>query len=101
LSSCLFAPEPLAALGGGAFADQGTAVADSVAASFHASGSANAATLGRTNLRCHDRDDRVLRSLGIDPSPPFPKGHAIEQRDCSLLDAVRNRPQLRRDDREV
>jgi hypothetical protein len=43
----------------------------------------------------------VLRSLGMEPRPPFPKGHTLEQGDWSLLDAVRNRPRLWRDDREA
>jgi hypothetical protein len=43
----------------------------------------------------------VLRSLGMEPRPPFPKGHVVEQGDWSLLDAVRNRKPLWRDDRAV
>ena len=91
----------LTALGGSPFADLDTLVADSVAASFHGSGTANAATLGRVILQCYYRDDRVLQSLGIEPRPPFPRGHVVEQGDWSLLDAVRSRPQLWRDDRAV
>jgi hypothetical protein len=53
--------------------------------------------LGRAVLQCYYRDDRVLRSLGLDPGPPFPKGRAVEQGDWSLLDAVRNRPPMWRD----
>jgi hypothetical protein len=56
--------------------------------------------LGRAVLQCYYRDDRVLRSLGIEPLAPFPKGRALEQGDWSLLDAVRGRPQMWRDDRE-
>lgn len=84
----------LAALGGAAFADLGGARAEAVAASFHAGGGAAAATLGRVILQCYYRDDRVLHSLGMEPRPPFPKGHAVEQGDWSLLDAVRDRPPL-------
>lgn len=91
----------LAALSGGAFADLDAAAANGIAASFYASGSANAATLGRVILQCYYRDDRVLRSLGVEPRPPFPRGHVVEQGDWSLLDAVRDRPQLWRDDRGV
>lgn len=91
----------LAALGGGAFADLDVATANDVAASFNASGSANAITLGRVILQCYYRDDRVLQSLGAEPRPPFPGGHAVEQGDWSLLNAVRDRPQLWRDDRAV
>lgn len=56
--------------------------------------------LGRAVLQCYCRDDRVLRSLGIEPVAPFPKGRLLEQGDWSLLDAVRGRPQMWRDDRE-
>lgn len=56
--------------------------------------------LGRAVLQCYYRDDRVLRCLGIEPLAPFPKGRLLEQGDWSLLDAVRGRPQMWRDDRE-
>ena len=55
--------------------------------------------LGRAVLQCYYRDDRVVRSLGIEPVAPFPKGRLLEQGDWSLLDAVRGRPQMWRDDR--
>lgn len=55
--------------------------------------------LGRAVLQCYYRDDRVLRSLGITPLPPFPGGRPLEQGDWSLLDAIRGRPQMWRDDR--
>jgi hypothetical protein len=57
--------------------------------------------LGRAVLQCYYRDDRVLRSLGIEPVAPFPKGRLLEQGDWSLLDAVRGRQLMWRDDREV
>jgi hypothetical protein len=53
--------------------------------------------LGRTVLQCYYRDDRVVRSLGLEPRPPYPKGHVLEQGDWSLLDAVRGRPRMWRD----
>ena len=53
--------------------------------------------LGRAVLQCYYRDDRVIRSLGLEPGPPFPKGHNLEQGDWSLLDAMRNRPPMWRD----
>ena len=56
--------------------------------------------LGRAVLQCYYRDDRVLHGLAIEPLPPFPKGRLLEQGDWSLLDAVRWRPQMWRDDRE-
>jgi hypothetical protein len=56
--------------------------------------------LGRAVLQCYYRDDRVLRSLNIEPVAPFPKGRLLEPGDWSLLDAVRGRPQMWRDDRK-
>jgi hypothetical protein len=53
--------------------------------------------LGRAVLQCYYRDDRVVRSLGIEPRPPYPKGHVLEQANWSLLDAVRGRPRMWRD----
>jgi hypothetical protein len=43
-------------------------------------------------LQCYYRDDRVLRSLGLELRPPFPKGYGLEQGDWSLLDPVKARP---------
>jgi hypothetical protein len=56
--------------------------------------------LGRAVLQCYYRDDRVLRGLGIEPVAPFPGGRPLEQGDWALLDAVRGRPKMWRDDRE-
>jgi hypothetical protein len=53
--------------------------------------------LGRAVLQCYYRDDRVMRALGREPRPPFPRGHVLEQGDWSLLDAVRGRPRMWRD----
>jgi hypothetical protein len=43
-------------------------------------------------LQCYYRDDRVLRSLGLETRAPFPKGYALEQGDWSVLDPVKARP---------
>ena len=59
---------------------------------FRATGGAAAATLVRVVLQCYYRDDRVLRSLGLELRAPFPKGYALEQGDWSLLDPVKARP---------
>ncbi|HLB98300.1 MAG TPA: hypothetical protein VJK90_11580, partial [Acetobacteraceae bacterium] len=69
----------LAELAGGAFADLDAARREAVALSFRARGGAAAATLARVILQCYYRDDRVVRSLGLEPRPPFPKGHTLEQ----------------------
>jgi len=58
---------------------------------FRASGGAPAATLARVILQCYYRDDRVLRSLGLELRAPFPRGHVLPDGDWSLLDPVRAR----------
>ena len=60
-------------------------------------GGTEVAALSRAVLQCYYRDDRVVRSLGLEPRPPFPQGHTLEQGDWSLLDPVRARPKLWRD----
>jgi hypothetical protein len=65
---------------------------DEVANEFRATGGAAAATLVRVVLQCYYRDDRVLRSLGLEPRAPFPQGYELEQGDWSLLDPVKARP---------
>jgi len=87
----------LSDLAGGAFADLDVAQREAVAASFSARGGVAVATLSRVILQCYYRDDRVVRSLGLEPRAPFPKGHTLEQGDWSLLDPVRARPKMWRD----
>jgi hypothetical protein len=86
----------LATLAGGAFADLGPERRAQVAAIFREAGGAPLAALVRVVLLCYYRDDRVMRSLGQEPRPPFPKGHDVEQGDWSLLDPVRARPRMYR-----
>jgi hypothetical protein len=84
-------------MSGGAFADLDAARAAAVAAEFLASRRPDVTVLGRVVLQCYYRDDRVIRSLGLEPRAPFPKGHTLEQGDWSLLDPVRARPKMWRD----
>ena len=65
---------------------------EAVAKEFRAKGGAPAATLTRVVLQCYYRDDRVLRSLGLELRAPFPQGYTLEQGDWSILDPVKNRP---------
>jgi choline dehydrogenase-like flavoprotein len=65
-----------------------------VAMELRAKGGAAVATLTRVVLQCYYRDDRVVRSLRLEPRPPYPKGHVLEDGDWSLLDPVRARPPL-------
>ena len=87
----------LCALAGGAFADQDASRRYAATESFRARGGPEVAALSRAILQCYYRDDRVVLSLGLEPRPPFPKGHTLEQGDWSLLDPVRARPKLWRD----
>jgi hypothetical protein len=91
----------LAQLVAGNFADLDDPGAELLLQRVLASGGAAATVLGRVILQCYYRDDRVLSSLGAEPRAPFPKGHTLEQGDWSLLDAVRGRARLWRDDRPV
>jgi hypothetical protein len=86
----------LAALAGGSFADLGPERRAEVAAMFRETGGTPLTALVRVVLLCYYRDDRVMRSLGQEPRPPFPKGHVVEQGDWSLLDPVRARPPMYR-----
>ena len=84
-------------IAGGDFAGLGEAEAETAAMMLLSREGPVLTALGRAVLQCYYRDDRVMRSLGIEPRPPFPKGHVLEQGDWSLLDAVRGRPRLWRD----
>jgi hypothetical protein len=67
---------------------------EAVATELRAKGGAAVATLTRVVLQCYYRDDRVVRSLGLEPRPPYPRGHVLEDGDWSLLDPVRARPPM-------
>ncbi|WP_369725580.1 hypothetical protein AB8Z38_13175 [Bradyrhizobium sp. LLZ17] len=81
----------LARLAGQPLAELDAARRDAVAQAFRSSGGAAAATLVRVVLQCYYRDDRVLRSLGLELRAPFPKGYVLEDGDWSLLDPVKAR----------
>lgn len=70
---------------------------DAVVAQFRTTGGVVVATLSRVILQCYYRDDRVLRSLNLEPRAPFPAGHQLDQGDWSLLEPVKaRRPMWRR-----
>lgn len=87
----------LAALAQGDFAGLDRDRQEAVAESLLSGDSPDIAALGRVVLQCYYRDDRVVRSLGLEPRSPFPKGHILEQGDWTLLDVVRSRPKMWRD----
>jgi len=84
----------LAQLAGQPLASLDQARREAVALELRANGGAAVATLTRVILQCYYRDDRVVRSLGLEPRPPYPKGHELEDGDWSLLDPVRARPPM-------
>jgi hypothetical protein len=86
--------DQLARLAGGALASLDPAGREAVALELRATGGTAVATLTRVILQCYYRDDRVVRSLGLEPRPPYPKGHELEEGDWSLLDPVRARPPM-------
>ncbi|QPF86619.1 hypothetical protein IC762_10190 [Bradyrhizobium genosp. L] len=81
----------LAKLAGRPLAELDDAKRDAVAQEFRTGGGAAAATLVRVVLQCYYRDDRVLRSLGLELRAPFPKGYVLPEGDWSLLDPVKAR----------
>jgi hypothetical protein len=86
--------DELARLAGAPLAALDPARRQAVAIELRAKGGAAAAALTRVILQCYYRDDRIVRSLGLEPRPPHPKGHVLEDGDWSLLDPVRVRPPM-------
>jgi hypothetical protein len=86
--------DALAGLAGSPLAGLDPDRREAVAMELRATGGAAVATLTRVVLQCYYRDDRVVRSLGLEPRPPYPKGHVLEEGDWSLLDPVRARPPM-------
>jgi hypothetical protein len=82
---------------GGAFASLDPAGQTAAAERLRSAGGAALLSLSRVILQCYYRDDRVMRSLDLEPRPPFPQGHTLEQGDWSLLDPVRARPKFYRE----
>jgi hypothetical protein len=46
--------------------------------------------------QCYYRDDRILRSLGMEARPPFPQGYNMEPDDWSVLSDVQRRQPFHR-----
>jgi hypothetical protein len=84
-------------IAGGDFAGLDEAKAEPAAMTLLGREGPAVTALGRAVLQCYYRDDRVMRALGLEPRPPYPKGHVLEEGDWSLLDAVRGRPRMWRD----
>ena len=87
----------LGASGGLPFADLAVEERGAHAQRLREEQPALAAVLVAAVVRCYYRDDRVMRSLGMEPRPPFPEGFEVEQGDWSLLEPVRSRGRIYRD----
>ncbi|MBX9698402.1 MAG: hypothetical protein K2X74_03140 [Acetobacteraceae bacterium] len=91
----------LAEFAGGSFGDLDAAAAVAVAMRLLAEQAREVLVLGRVVLSAYYRDARVVRSLGREPGPPFPRGHTMPPTDWSLLDPVTARAPFWRDDRSA
>jgi hypothetical protein len=83
-------------IAGGLFAECDEAGQRAAAERFRQTGGASVLAVTRATVQCYYRDDRVMRSLGMEVRPPFPQGFEVERGDWSLLDPVRSRPPLYR-----
>jgi len=90
-SAVAAALDHLARLAGAPLAELDAAKREAVVTEFRAGGGGPAATLARVILQCYYRDDRVLRSLGLELRAPFPKGYVLADGDWSVLDPVKAR----------
>lgn len=94
----MMALDKLDAAAGGPLADQAADVREAAAHRLREREPALAATFANLVVACYYRDERVMRSLGLDPRPPYPQGFEVEQGDyASLLEPVRARGRLWRD----
>jgi hypothetical protein len=58
---------------------------------FRRSAGAQATLLVAAVLQCYYRDQRIMRRLGMEPRPPYPKGYEVEEGDRDLLEPVKAR----------
>lgn len=54
-------------------------------------------TLAAQVICCYYRDDRVMRSIGLEPRPPYPLGYDAPAGDLGLLAPVRARGRVWRE----
>jgi len=90
----LRALEELDAAAGGPLAECSAAQREVAGRWLREHSSALAHTFANLVIACYYRDDRVMRSLGLEPRPPYPKGYEVEAGDLSLLDPVRARGRI-------
>ena len=84
----------LAELADGALGDTSAAEVETELGRLRQNNPAAFAVIVAAVAQCYYRDDRVMRSLGMEARPPFPKGYEVVEGDWPLLDAVRRRPPI-------
>ena len=82
---------------GGSVAGRDAAAQQAACAALSEESAPLAAVLARVTVQCYYRDDRVMRSLNMEPRPPYPLGFEVESGDWSLLEPVRARGKIYRD----
>jgi hypothetical protein len=88
----------LDAAAGGPLADQSPARREAAGRRLREHEPALANTLAGLVLAGYYRDDRVMRSLGLEPRAPYPQGYTVEPGDLEgLLAPVRARGRLWRE----
>ena len=80
-----------------AYADLDAETRARLASDLSRSRFAGLGTLVTITAQCYYRDDRVMRSLGMEPRSPYPDGFDVPQGDWSLLDPVRRRGKIYKD----
>ena len=94
----MLALDKLDAAAGGPLADQTAAQRDAAGRWLREHEPLLATTFAGLVVACYYRDDRVMRSLGLEPRPPYPQGFEVEPGDyASMLEPVRARGRLWRD----
>lgn len=97
-AAVLLALEKLDAAAGGPLAGEAPAQREAAGQWLREHEPALATTFAGLVVACYYRDDRVMRSLGLEPRPPYPQGYEVEPGDCAaLLEPVRARGRLWRD----
>lgn len=90
----LLALAKLEAAAGGPLAEQPLAKREAAGRWLRENEPALANTFAALVYACYYRDDRVMRSLGLEARAPYPQGYDVHEGDWSLLEPVRARGQL-------
>ena len=92
LRAALAALEAMATeMHGAAYADLSVDQRYTVTSAFRDAHEGHANLVANLTVQGYYRDDRVMRSVGLEPRPPHPLGYEVEQGDWSLLEPVKGR----------